>query len=263
MSTPSSITLKKQTRLYLLGAAAVLLILCVCVLVLGGLGTGALVGRSLVAQSGATSTAVALAALYPPAPPAGWPVLLSDNFSSNANGWSIPDRQPETNGSGTFRETIADGKFQLDSQAAESVAKQFWPKTRDASDLYASVDAQRIGGDVTAAYGMVFHWNTQRNFLGNFYFFQVRDDRQFGLFLYAGDWIDLIGLTGSDAIRPGAVNHLAVRVLGAQIVCFINDRPVGAVLDDHEPAGIAGLGIDMNRGQASFQFSRFEVRAPP
>ena len=35
-----------------------------------------------------------------------WPIVFSDNFTSNANSWNLSKTQPETNGSGTFRESM-------------------------------------------------------------------------------------------------------------------------------------------------------------
>lgn len=64
------------------------------------------------------------------------------------------------------------------------------------SDLYLTVDAQRLSGDNAAAYSVSFHWTDQlptAYLLGNFYLFEIRDDRQFKVLLYQGGWINLIG----------------------------------------------------------------------
>ncbi len=288
-------------RAYLAGGLVGALTLCLCIVVFGALGGGLYLSNqsktsvqatsrspidlSPLARASTTSQSTLQAALVatgtPFAPASGvapaprptavpcctatpnvasnWPVVISDNFASNANGWNIAS-QPYTNDYGTFDEQITGGTFRVQLKATKDVATEYWLQSVTASDLYLSVDAWRTNGPTTSPYGLIF----RRDSRDAYYFFEISDDKRFFVFLYdQGQWTNFISGTGSDAIRPGAVNHLAVIAQGSHCSIFINNQQVGTLNNNRISRGQVGVGFELSVGnQATFEFSNFVLRAP-
>jgi hypothetical protein len=177
---------------------------------------------------------------------------------SNANGWNITD-QPITNQFATVSERIGAGKLHVEAKAAQNVSYKFFPKMPALSDFDLTVQGQRLSGATNAPYGLIFRLDSN----GNYYMFAISDTQQFGVWLYQGQWTTLINGTGSDAIQPGAVNHLAVIAQGSHCSFFINNQQVGALDNNQVSTGLAGVAIELSAGdQSVLEFSNFQLRAP-
>jgi hypothetical protein len=189
-----------------------------------------------------------------------WPIVFSDNFDTNVNGWNISDQQPYTSDYGSFDEKLGGGSLTVDAKVIKSVDEKYWPKNlKPLSDLSVSVSARRTSGPSTAEYGLIF----RRGSNNDFYLFEIRDTKEYGVWLYQGKWITLVDWTNSDAINPGQVNKLSVTATGSHFEFSINDQEVGTVDNSQLISGVAGLAIDMDANQeAVIEFSNFQVRAP-
>ncbi len=198
-----------------------------------------------------------------PAPlpgPSSCSLVFTDNFTSAVNDWGIPAQQPNTDQWGTFTERIGNGTFHIEANTTKGVFYSFWPKA-SASDLNLSVDAQMVsGGPSSSAYGLIF----RRDSNGNKYIFEVRNDKQFAVYLLnGGQWTTLIDTTPSNAIVPNGVNHLNVVAQGAHFTFSINNQQVGAIDNTQLTTGQVGVGLDMDSGtQAVFEFSNFVLCSP-
>jgi hypothetical protein len=106
------------------------------------------------------------------------------------------------------------------------------------SDALVITHAKRIS-EVEGAYGLI----TRYQDVSNFYYFIVDDAGYFTLGKrLAGEYIDLIGWTASEAILSGDdVNSLGITISGNEIVAFINSQVVGIVSDDSFQAGHVGM----------------------
>mgnify|MGYP000892982363 FL=1 len=127
-------------------------------------------------------------------------------------------------------------------------------------DFYISVDTQRVAGPVDdVGYGLVFRASEQ-----SFYFFMVTDNQQYHVSLmHGGTWQTLIGWTASAAIRPGAVNTLAVWGIGDRFDFYINGQWVNSVTDGMLSNGDVGVAINVSEGYtATFEFDNFVVGEP-
>lgn len=198
------------------------------------------------------------AGLATPAPPTQWRVVLTDKFDSNSNGWNIAAVQPNKDDYGTYRETIAGGKLTIDAQVVKGTNQKRWPNVAAVTDFSVSVDARQVSGPTGPVYGIMF----RRDSNGSAYIFEVGEDKQYSLWLFKGQWTNLIPSTKTDAIRPGQVNHLNVVGIGSHFTFSINDQQVGSIDNGQIPGGLVGLVFEMDPGAAVFEFSNFELDTP-
>lgn len=265
MSTsPVPAATNKSRRLYLIGCLAAVVVVCICLVLVGGLGGFAYIARTRVVQGLATpARAPTLGRTPSPSGGTRWPIVIRDNFADNANGWNIPAKEPEVNSFGTFREVIANDRFRIEADVSISNDRDIhvhWPKMRPLSDFELTVNAQRISGDEGALDVVVF----RRDERGNFYEFELDGDRSFAIELcYQNACKSLIDTTPSDAIQNGGVNRLKVMAQGSHFSFFINDQHVVDVNDNTLPTGVVALGVDMSVAfDDVVEFSAFELRAP-
>jgi len=263
MSQPSETRPEKNRAYhYLIGAMIAFLVVCACMVIFGVSSAGLYSGmpRDLFMPEAQPLD-------VSPAPPPDWQIAFSDDFASNANAWNISE-QPQKDYRGTHRETMDAGTFRIEATASENdLELNYAPIVRDLSNFYASVDAQHQSGDATAAYGIIFRWVAKKDgtsLIYNGYVFEISDEQHVGIFSYQFGSQHEIKRAKSRAIRPGAVNHLAVLAQGTHLTFFINDRAIAAIDDDRLSSGMIGLGISISPGQPQiFQFSNLRVLAPP
>lgn len=186
-----------------------------------------------------------------------WPVLLSDSFSSNTNGWNVKDRSSDRL---TTTETIGAGKIHIEAQATQGTESERYPTGPTIIDSYIQVTAQRQSGPSAARYGLIFRLNASSS---DDYFFSVSDDGTFRVSLYQGGWTNVIDPTKTTAINPGQANRLAVLTQGAHFIFYINDQQVGSADNTTLSSGLPGVAFELDANtQAVFEFQNFQVRAP-
>lgn len=205
------------------------------------------------------STPIIQTTISTPTAPATNATILSDDFSSNSNLWTIADSQPDKSDFGTFNETIGGGKFRIDAQVTKGVNQKYYPKNlQPVADISLTVDAKRVSGPTDAAYGLVF----RRDGNGGFYVFEIRDDKQFAVWLFQNQWTAITNWTSTDAIQPGQTNRINVTATGAHMTFSVNGTTVGTADNSQVGSGVVGLAIDMNPGEAVFEFSNFQLNTP-
>lgn len=213
----------------------------------------------VLAPSAAEPTPTGQTSQATPLSPEAWPVILSEQFSSNTNGWNISDIQPDVSSFGTVTETIGSSKLRLQTDITNGINDKYYPKSLKAlSDMTVTVDAQRLSGDTNVEYGLMF----RRNSSSSCYVFLVRDAGDYSVLMRQDSWTTLVDWTHSDAIEPGKVNHLAVTAQGPHFTFSINNLAVKSLDNSAISTGTAGVVFEMDPGQAVFEFSNFTVRAP-
>jgi hypothetical protein len=106
------------------------------------------------------------------------------------------------------------------------------------TDALVITHAKRMS-EVEGAYGLVFRYQD----VSNFYYFMVDDAGYFRIGKrVAGEWIDLIDWTFSDAILAGdEFNSIGIMMTGEELVAFINLHTVGEAKDGSFGSGSVGL----------------------
>jgi len=180
-----------------------------------------------------------------------------DTFDSNTNQWDMGDFSDDY---ATGNTSLSNGKYRWTILALKGVN---WYSGRvdtiALSDFQLTLEGQMISGPQTAGYGVYFRGDGT-----NGYFFLIQDGRQAFYFArYEGAWVQLINLTKTDAIKPGAVNQLTVLAKGSHFVFYINGVQVGATDDDQLSGGQAGISVELPAGDAAvFDFDNFRVGEP-
>jgi serine/threonine-protein kinase len=211
------------------------------------------------AQARVQATATAEARLYLPLQEAAaWPLVLADDFSAEANDWSVGDYDDalvEGNRS------IDGGIYRWQAQALDDFVWWSVPDTEGVSDLYLAVDAHLVDGVSDAQYGLVFRRGESKDYYlvlvsdnGYYEFVQVSD----------GDWTTVVDWSESAAIRSGEVNRLEIVAQGSRFTLYINGEHVEAFSDDLLTSGKPALVVGLSEaGDASVvEFDNFELRAP-
>ena len=188
--------------------------------------------------------------------PAGWTLAFSDDFTDNAHEWVVGSYADDW---GAVSRVITDSLYTWNIVAARSVGRWCTPEIAPAADFYLTVDARRVSGPLDASYGVVF-----RHDAGSYYLFSIRDDGFFNLNLWHDfTWRAVIDWTGTLAIRPGAVNQLAVLAEGTHFTLSINGEPVAEAEDAQLAAGEMGLSVlFITPGDAEFTFEQFKLHTP-
>lgn len=183
-----------------------------------------------------------------------WPIVLFDTFDDNQNEWIDGEIDDEYS---TIQVTI-DGVYQWEATAKQGFAWRVWPESDLTSDFYLAVDAQNLGDNVDAQYGLIFHEEDDA-----YFYWEIIDTQHFRFFSYQNSWIELIPSTYTEAIRPGAMNHLVVMSENNEFQFWINDQFVGQANGSYPMQGQAGVAIGLSyEGEESFIiFDNFELRA--
>jgi uncharacterized protein YraI len=210
-------------------------------------------GAIAVAQAPATPTPLPsptpeapTATAEPPTPTPKPGILLEDDFSDPASGWSERD-----NGDKWWYEN---GEFHGLVKGAYYLAWQGYPG-KVFSDFTLEADARKVEGPNGAGYGLAFRiagWN-------NVYIFNITGDGNYTLFkIVDGRRSDLIGWTSAADIihRGNSTNHLLVVCQGSHIWGYINGQLVADVVDDSHTEGEIGFSIESQ--EASDLYAAFD-----
>ncbi len=193
--------------------------------------------------------------------PANWQKAISDTFYSNVNGWVASAFEDDW---GSTNRSIVAGVYRWEIEAIQAVSRWCTPELDDArpvsSNYFVSVDAQRLRGPESAAYGLVL-----RHTEGSYYLFSVRDDGYYQFSLWDGfAWQPVVDWTPTTSVVAGASNRLAAKVDGIRFDLFINDTLVHEAEDNQLAGGEAGLSISTaaTEGLAVFVFDNFGLWVP-
>ena len=214
--------------------------------------------RAAAAEAAATAQAQSLATSIA-ATQAAWSVAISETFQDNNRQWPVGLHQDNSLGADI---KIPDGQYAWTVNVRRGNSYlNFIPKDAPQfGDFYAAVDVKLLGGGEGGnyAYGLIF-----RHLNDDYGFFGIQADGSFRVLTVFGTGIYQMILSSSPAIRPNAVNRIAVRGVGSDFVCEINGEMVHIVTEDFVPGDI-GLGVDAisSAGEARVVFDNFEVRAP-
>jgi serine/threonine-protein kinase len=190
---------------------------------------------------------------------AAWPVVLTDEFAANDNGWHPFDTFEDDYG--TRRFLLSRGRYNWEVTPLKDIHLHDTPNIASLSDFLVSVDARQTSGPASADYGLAFRVVSDNTL----YTFNISDTGQFAVqLLYQGQWTTLVNWTPTAAVRPGESNNLKVLAVGDQFTFFVNDQEVARLGDDSVPQGRVGVAVDhFEEGvTASWEFDNFELRAP-
>jgi len=150
------------------------------------------------------------------------------------------------------------GVYRWETSAKQGFHWRVWPESDLVSDFYLAVDAQNIGDNIDAQYGLIFRENND-----SYFYWEIIDTQYYRLFSYQDDWIELIPSTFSDAIQPGDWNHLVVVSENDVFKLWINDQFVDQINGNVPSTGQAGVAVGLSyEGEESMIiFDNFELRA--
>ena len=190
-----------------------------------------------------------------------WPAVIQEEFRDNHLKWTTGI---DNSADALVEKDISDGSYIWKVTSKQSIGSFTFPVHAIQKDVFISVDMQMTttSQDLNDKAGIAFrHSQTKKTF----YFFGVSPNGSFSLSMYDGDnWNHLIPATNSTLIQSDGVNHLAVSMVGDQIILLINDQIVGSYQDDHLASGDAGVGINLSDAgiHATTIFKHFVVRTP-
>lgn len=210
--------------------------------------------QAKVTQTAVAATAVSAERDQAMLTAAKWPLVLLDTFDDNQNEWI----DGEIEDAYAAIQVTIDGVYKWEATAKQGFHWRVWPRSDYTTDFYLAVDAQNLSANPEAQYGLIF-----RNDDDAYFYWEVNDTQQFRLFLYQNNWRELIPITFSDAIRPGAMNHLVVVSENDEFKFWINDQFVGQVhgrLPSRGQVGVA-IGLSYEGEQSTIIFDNFELRA--
>jgi hypothetical protein len=156
------------------------------------------------------------------------------------------------------------GTYHLEAQAIQDVDWWYTTVADPGARFALSVAAQRKSGPSNSAYGLVLR-RIKGNDKDDAYFFRISDDRAFAFYIGSlKNWTPLIAPRRTNAIIPGGVNRLMVIADNSFFYLYINEKFVGAVVNDRVPSGEVGITLGLDAGATSvIEFDNFEVRTPP
>jgi serine/threonine protein kinase len=190
-----------------------------------------------------------------------WPVVESDHFGTNQNGWGTGALNlTEAKGD----QSVSAGVYEWDFQSTPGVFLKNAPiylNTHLYDRFAISVTATRTGGDSQSGFGIVFGAKDD----DNFYAFIINDGFDSGWVgqLVGNVWKTTYPWEGSDiGVLKQQANDLLMVVDGTQITLYVNGHQVGE-LKASIVAGYTGLAVNIQKGDSIIvKFDDFVVRAP-
>ena len=185
-----------------------------------------------------------------------WPVVLSDAFDDNANGW-ITGTQTSVYADASF--IIADGVFHWTATSHQGFTWRNSPTISSVTDFHLAVDSRQISGPAEAYIGLVMRQNDN----GDYYLFSVQNTGSYSFDVYDnGQWLSLIPWTPSPAVRVDDLNHVEALAEGESFSFYVNGEWAADYVDQTLSSGYCGLlvGMDAVGEPASWEFDNFELR---
>lgn len=192
-----------------------------------------------------------------------WPVIFSENFDANSNGWTtgfISVARLETTRS------IENGKYLFDVKSVERGAGLIMGrpafKSLPATYFYASADVKQISGTDSGSYGLIF-----KSYTGDYFTFEINSQQKFAIYYGSANSNEaktVLGWTKSSAIIPYAVNNLTIISYESHFYFFINHQYIGAIKNNEVPEGEIGVEVSLYyyNDSAKFEFDNLEIRSP-
>jgi hypothetical protein len=204
-----------------------------------------------------TATLTDTATITPTVSYFDWPVVFSDSFNDNSNGWDTGKSSDEY---ASVDISITGGKYLFTVIDKKSVFAWYNSFLGNLGDCYVSVDVRKIAGTTAADYGLVFRAGA------DYYAFTINaDTKQYDVYEYADyEWTPIIRFTRSEVIDPKGVNRLALLAQGSAFTLFINGEEIRTFEDKTLISGTAGVAFEMGRtgDLLKLEFDNFEIRAP-
>jgi serine/threonine protein kinase len=214
-----------------------------------------------VATAAAAASPTTVFDTLAPTAPSDWERLVTDTFDDNSNQWLISEYEDDW---GSASRQVTGGTYRWVINADQAVGRWCTPELDGedgvVSDFYVSIDAQRLSGPDTAAYGLILRLTE-----GRYYLFSVRDDGYYQFSLWLGHaWQPVIDWTQTTLLVSGETNRLTVIAEEDRFEFYINDEFADKAEDDQLPEGEIGLSISTaaTDGDAVFIFDNYELWRP-
>lgn len=172
------------------------------------------------------------------------------------------NEQPDEviNDDDNFRHSITAGRDRWEVKPGNCAGWWFWGGDQSGNRFSLAQDVDIVSGPADAEVSLMF-----RRTGNDHYLISIRDN-QFTVRRYQTDhFVSLIDWTTTDAIHRNQMNHVLVLGDGPRFQFYINDEPVGTVVDATVPEGVVGIhmyGSCPADQPAVFEFDNFELRAP-
>jgi hypothetical protein len=186
-----------------------------------------------------------------------WPVKILDSFDSNALNWQTGN---DNNEYAALDRQIVNGRYRWNVTARSGFVRWVYlPIELSLKTFFVAVDLKMDSNQLTEG-GLLFRINTK----GNYYFFELSNAEQYGLFYYDGSWTPLINWTNSSLIHSDTSNRIAVVGEENHFLLFINGQFVAEAFDDNSKMGSIAMAVSLRNANdhAIYEFDNFEIRAP-
>jgi hypothetical protein len=187
-----------------------------------------------------------------------WPLVVSDAFSDNRNGWLA----------GNFNNEFVKGNISVSGGVYRFslAAKQgffYWgnPGLGEYRDFLAAVDVRKTSGVTDAHYGLVYRAGNN----GAYCFFIDADAAEYQIdVLMKENWVTLKEATRTALINKTGANRIAVLAQASRFNFYINGAEVFSLVNGSLFNGVIGLGVmQWTIGETvNIEFDNFELTAP-
>lgn len=177
----------------------------------------------------------------PTSVPLGNP-LFQDEFTNNANGWSIQSYP------GEFSVALGNGALKLENDN-HKLLWELVPGGKNYGDFQLSVDAVLAKGSQDNGYGVYIRSALSQNAsITTFYRFELYGDGSFAIFkgtIDANGTVTtprLVDYTNNSAIqKQGSLNHLTIDAKGSSLQFIVNGQTVSTMSDATYTSGSIAL----------------------
>lgn len=189
-------------------------------------------------------------------PPSVGEILFSDDFSTVETGdWDVYDDDD------TWADYV-DGEYGLGVFRDEYVTWANPNRMTEFTDFEIDVDTRHVAGSLDNDFGVMVRYQPDDE---NFYLFEISSDGYYSVKLMrAGQWVNLITWTESEAIETGtgSQNHIKIVCQGNDFVFSVNDIYLDTVTDQAFPSGNIGLAAGtFSEPNVIIHFDNVQVRA--
>lgn len=187
-----------------------------------------------------------------------WPIILSDTFVNEANGWPSGEAADEF---GISKWMFSNNQLIWEASAKESFIWWAVPNAPQTSDFYLKVAAQQTQGSEASAFGLIFRLLDEENY----YIFEITPAGQYSLYQHgATGWSAILPWSTSSAILTNAPNDLSILAINNVFSFFVNSEFLASYANNALSQGQNGLFVSLFNpaSQATWEFSDFELRAP-